>query len=495
MTAPRPRLGFLGTGWIGRNRLAGIAASGLAEIVAIFDPSPDSAQEALALAPGAAILSSPESLLDAGLDGLVIATPSALHADQAIAALERGTAVFCQKPLGRNAPETRRVVEAARAADRLLAVDFSYRHTIAARTLAAIMESGALGEIFAADLTFHNAYGPDKAWFHDRVQSGGGCVIDLGVHLVDLALWLTGFPAVERVTARTFAKGRPLGDNRQAVEDYAIAQLDLSNGATVRLACSWNVDAGQDALIAATFQGTRGGATFRNVGGSFYDFELLRLSGTAAERIVAPPDDWGARAAVAWVRQLADHPGFDPEAGRAAEVAVVIDRIYAAASLAAAPGRFAEDGPGELSPADLCECPKPSAASACPGQSQEEQPMAEAVNTDETSELIASNKVEGTSVFDVEGERLGSIMNFMVDKRSGTAEYAVMQFGGFLGIGADYYPIPWSMLTYSTDHGGYVVDLDKDMLEDAPRYSDESNEPAYDQGYNEQVYSYYGVTY
>ena len=64
--------------------------------------------------------------------------------------------------------------------------------------------------------------------------------------------------------------------------------------------------------------------------------------------------------------------------------------------------------------------------------------MADAVNTDETRELIASNKVEGTAVYDLDGERLGTITNFMVDKRSGKAEYAVMQFGGFLGIGADH---------------------------------------------------------
>lgn len=121
--------------------------------------------------------------------------------------------------------------------------------------------------------------------------------------------------------------------------------------------------------------------------------------------------------------------------------------------------------------------------------------MADSIPTDETSELIASNKVEGTAVFDMDGERLGSITNFMVDKRSGKAEYAVMQFGGFLGIGSDYYPIPWSMLTYSTDNGGYVVDLDKDMLQEAPRYADNSNEPPYDQTYNQQVYSYYGVAY
>lgn len=119
--------------------------------------------------------------------------------------------------------------------------------------------------------------------------------------------------------------------------------------------------------------------------------------------------------------------------------------------------------------------------------------MADAINNNETRELIASNKVEGTAVYNQSGERLGTITNFMVDKRSGQAEHAVMQFGGFLGIGADHYPIPWSMLTYSTDHGGYVVDLDKDQLEDAPRYSD--NEPDYNADYNQQVYSYYGVTY
>lgn len=119
--------------------------------------------------------------------------------------------------------------------------------------------------------------------------------------------------------------------------------------------------------------------------------------------------------------------------------------------------------------------------------------MVDSINTDETRELIASNKVDGTAVYDFNGERLGTINNFMVDKRSGQAEYAVMQFGGFLGIGADYYPIPWSMLRYNVDQGGYVVDLDKDVLADAPRYADE--EPEYNTAYNQQVYSYYGVTY
>src|SRR5206468_12525063 len=172
-------------------------------------------------------LASLDDLLAAGVDGVVIATPTALHADQAVAALERGVAVFCQKPLALDTAGARRVVDAARAADALLAVDLSYRFTAAARKLREVIEAGVLGEIFAADLVFHNAYGPDKPWFSDPALSGGGCAIDLGIHLVDLALWNFGFAPVRSVSARLFAGGRPLQGSEAKVEDYAEARLDL----------------------------------------------------------------------------------------------------------------------------------------------------------------------------------------------------------------------------------------------------------------------------
>ena len=92
------------------------------------------------------------------------------------------------------------------------------------------------------------------------------------------------------------------------------------------------------------------------------------------------------------------------------------------------------------------------------------------VETDETGRLIASNKVEGTAVYNRAGERLGSVYNFMVDKVSGQVAYAVMSFGGFLGIGDSYHPLPWKSLTYDTSMGGYVVDLDRSRLEGAPSY-------------------------
>jgi predicted dehydrogenase len=179
------------------------------------------------------------------------------------------------------------------------------------------------------DLTFHNAYGPDKAWFRDPALSGGGCVMDLGVHLVDLALWALDFPAVEGVAAHLSAGGARLGPRPDRVEDHAVATLELAGGAVVRLACSWHLHAGRDAVIEAAFYGTEGGAALRNLDGSFYDFRAERHRGTAQEELSAPPDAWGGRAAVDWAARLAQGGArFDPAAERLVDVARVLDRIY-----------------------------------------------------------------------------------------------------------------------------------------------------------------------
>ena len=89
---------------------------------------------------------------------------------------------------------------------------------------------------------------------------------------------------------------------------------------------------------------------------------------------------------------------------------------------------------------------------------------------DENRDLIASDKVEGTAVYNGGGERLGTVRNFMVDKRSGQVAYAVMSFGGFLGMGESYHPLPWRALTYDTGLGGYVVGLSRQELEATPAY-------------------------
>ena len=327
-TTRRPRLGFLGVGWIGQNRMEAIAHSGLAEVAMLCDSSAAIAERAAKSVPAAEQVGCFDDLLNAGLDGIVIATPSALHAEQSLEALERGLAVFCQKPLGRTAAEVRAVLDAARRADRLLAVDLSYRFTAALQRVHELISGGELGEVYSANLVFHNAYGPDKPWFYDPALAGGGSVMDLGVHLVDAALWMLGFPAVTNVSSRLYAKGKPLAPRPTVVEDYATAQIDLAVGASVQLACSWNLPAGQDCVIALEFYGTKGGAAVRNVGGSFYDFVAERYDGTRRTVLAEPPDAWPGRAGVEWARRLAAGEGFDHETEHLLQVAEVLDRIY-----------------------------------------------------------------------------------------------------------------------------------------------------------------------
>jgi predicted dehydrogenase len=326
--AEKPRLGFLGVGWIGRHRMEAMLAAGDVEAVGIADPSPEMLAAAALAAPHAKQVSTLEALLELNLDGVAIATPSAMHAEQSIRALQRGAAVFCQKPLGRRVSEVQAVVNAARAADRLLAVDLSYRCTEGMRQIRELVRSGALGSVYAVDLVFHNAYGPDKAWFYDPAMSGGGCVMDLGVHLVDLALWVLDFPGVSDVSAKLFAAGQPVRNAQAQVEDYAIVTLQLATGVAVQLACSWRLQAGRDAVISAAFYGTEGGAALHNVEGSFYDFTAERYTGTARELLTAPPDAWGGRAAVHWAARLAAGERFDPAAEQLSDVARVLDRIY-----------------------------------------------------------------------------------------------------------------------------------------------------------------------
>jgi predicted dehydrogenase len=325
----RPRVGFLGLGWIGRSRMRALRDSGIAEIVALADPD-EQARDAAALeVPDALVLGDPDEL--PVLDGLVIATPSALHAAQARAALRAGSAVFCEKPLGRDGEEVRSVIQTARAADRLLAVDLSYRHTPAAQALREAVRAGEIGRVQFAELTFHNAYGPDKPWFTRRTLAGGGCLVDLGTHLIDLLLWITGERELRVETAALRRRGRPPQVAFDEVEDLALAQLSSARGMIVRLACSWFLPAGRDCVLECSLYGTGGAVSMRNVEGSFYDFVAERHAGTAREVLATPGEDWGGGAITAWARRLAAEAGFDPAAEELEPVADTLERIYEAA--------------------------------------------------------------------------------------------------------------------------------------------------------------------
>ncbi len=104
--------------------------------------------------------------------------------------------------------------------------------------------------------------------------------------------------------------------------------------------------------------------------------------------------------------------------------------------------------------------------------------------------LIGADKVKGTNVYNPAGDTLGTIDDIMIDKASGRAIYAVMSFGGFLGMGEKYHPLPWAVLAYDADKGGYVVNLDKTVLEGAPNY-DRDAQNAWTPGYGQKIDRYY----
>jgi hypothetical protein len=108
-------------------------------------------------------------------------------------------------------------------------------------------------------------------------------------------------------------------------------------------------------------------------------------------------------------------------------------------------------------------------------------------------DLIAADRVEGTAVYNRKGDKLGAIETVMLDKYSGRVAYAVMSFGGFLGIGNRQHPLPWSVLDYDPEKGGYVVDLDRDQLMKAPQLDARDTMLWTDPNWNRDVHNYYGV--
>ena len=323
-------LGFIGVGWIGRNRMEVLLKEGKATAAAITEPVKENAEEALKSAKNAILIETPEEMYrNESLDGIVIATPSAMHAAQSMEALKAGKAVFCQKPLGRTAAEVKQVVAASEESDKYLGVDLSYRYTEAFKAIKKLIDNKEIGEIYAVDLVFHNAYGPDKKWFYDIKKSGGGCVMDLGIHLVDLALWSLKFPEIEDVKSHLFYKGKRLTSFEEQVEDFAKVSMTSEKDTLINLECSWHVSAGKDAVIEAKFYGTEGGAAFKNVNGSFYDFKAEKYIGTQTETLVSPPDEWSGRAGVVWAEKVLSGQGYDAEtAEEFIKTATVIDRIY-----------------------------------------------------------------------------------------------------------------------------------------------------------------------
>ena len=222
-----------------------------------------------------------DQMLDASLDldGVSIALPNYLHAPVTIKALDKGINVLCEKPMAMNAKEAEEMVSAARRKKKKLMVNFVYRFIDHCVALKELIEKGTIGDIYYCKSIWHRRRGgipKPGSWFGIKSLSGGGPLIDIGVHRLDLALWLMGYPRAISVSASTYEHiGRRLASDTGAefdVEDLASAFIRLENGATLIVETSWDGYSEKKEDMVTQIYGTKGGVIQRNVGEG-YDFE------------------------------------------------------------------------------------------------------------------------------------------------------------------------------------------------------------------------------
>jgi predicted dehydrogenase len=273
--AKKLRMGVVGTG-MGRGHMNGYKTHANADLVAICDLD----EERLAAA--AAEMGVEETYTDsrkffrqAGLDAVSIAVPNKFHAPLTIDALKCGLHVLCEKPMATTVRQAERMQAAAERAKKNLMINFSFRFTEASYALKHQVESGALGDIYFGRSVWHRLRGFPGfgSWFTDKELAGGGPLIDLGVHRLDLALWLMGYPEPVAVSGSTYdflaqEEARKTG-KKYTVEDLGCGLVKFANGATLILEASWALNIDEPEHMLTTLYGTKGSLVQRNIKGGY----------------------------------------------------------------------------------------------------------------------------------------------------------------------------------------------------------------------------------
>ncbi|CAN5192965.1 Gfo/Idh/MocA family oxidoreductase [soil metagenome] len=300
------RAGVVGLGWAGEQHLKNYLRMPNVEVKAIAGLEVDRLGQ---LGEQYGVSSLHESWEDLvardDLDIVSVATPNHLHAPVAIAAFESGKHVLCEKPLARTGAEAEGIVRAAREAGRVLQIAFTQRERGDVQALRRHVEEGNLGKIYHAKATWMRRDGiPGMgSWFTDKNMAGGGPLIDLGVHMIDMALFLMDEPEVEAVSCATYSELGPRGRGSRAndddstktivgdayeVEDLATAFIRLSGGATLNLEAGWAAYRESSDDFGVTLYGTDGGAELkvRNYGTS--DTVRIYTDVAGVPAVVAP---------------------------------------------------------------------------------------------------------------------------------------------------------------------------------------------------------------
>jgi len=275
------RLGILGAGNIAKSHLQTLvkmeefAVLGIADV---YRPAAEQRAQEFGLA---RIYESPDELLDdEAIDAVVICVPNKFHAPQTIRALRSGKHVMVEKPMGINAQAAKEILLAQRSSGNIVMVTHQRRWEPLNIQLKEQVSKGALGEIYHAKTGWMRRKGIPGwgTWFTQKAESGGGPLIDIGVHMLDLTLYLMGNPKPVSVFGSTYAEfgpkrkgigtwGKPNWDGFFDVEDLATALIKMENGSSLSLDVSWAVHTDTDNKAYIQLMGSEGGASIRGNSG------------------------------------------------------------------------------------------------------------------------------------------------------------------------------------------------------------------------------------
>ena len=267
----RLRVGIIGLG-IGRSHIEGWRQHPQVDVIAVADQDAnrlDQVGEQYGIA--TRYTSAEQMLAVERFDVISICTPNKFHKDLALMAFEAGAHVLCEKPMAMNAEEGRAMLGAAKRAGRRLMINFSYRFSAQSRALKAQVDSGLFGDFYFGRTVWHRRRGMPGfgGWFGTKALAGGGPLIDLGVHRLDLALWLMGYPKPTWVLGNTYDPiARRLADEAGKtfdVEDLAAALIRFDNGATLVVEASWAANIQEAELMETRLLGTQAGLLHKNL--------------------------------------------------------------------------------------------------------------------------------------------------------------------------------------------------------------------------------------
>jgi predicted dehydrogenase len=333
------RVGVIGLG-MGRYHIKGWQEHPQVDVVALADPDAARLDKVGAEFGVPGRYASAEAMLAAeALDVVSVCTPNKFHKDLTLAALAAGCHVLCEKPMAMNAAEGRAMLDAAHAAGKRLMINFSYRFSAASRALKAQVDAGLFGDFYYGRSVWHRRRGMPGfgGWFGTKALAGGGPLIDLGVHRLDLALWLMGYPRPTWVLGSTYNPIASALAQKAAktfdVEDLAAGFIRFENGATLALEASWAANIQEAELMETRLLGTQAGLLQKNLheGYTFEAQVFTEVNGAPVNMQLCPPTAEAKSAMFDYAQAILDGQPHPAGGEQGLVVMQILDALYESA--------------------------------------------------------------------------------------------------------------------------------------------------------------------